>query len=60
MNASAYESYKQKCKELGLKASPKKKLLAEDIQREQKENRIDVIALIKEKKETGTGTVSDC
>ena len=50
MSDTAYESYRQKCKELGIKASPKKKLLSEDIEREQKEKRIDVTTLIKEKK----------
>jgi phage/plasmid-associated DNA primase len=35
----AYKAYKQKCKELGLKPSSKKKLFGDEIERMKKENR---------------------
>lgn len=51
MKTSVYESYKAKCKELGLKPSTKNKLLAEDIIKEKNKSHIDIAAKSLKKKQ---------
>lgn len=51
MYDDVYESYKQKCKELGIKPSPKLKIFAEDIVKKQNDDHVDVATLSKARKQ---------
>ena len=46
----AYESYKLKCKELGIKPSPKVEIFGEDISKDKKEKHVDIQTLSQSKK----------
>lgn len=47
----AYKSYKQKCKELGVKPSLKKDIFSEEIERKKNENHQDIFELSRARKE---------
>lgn len=47
----AYESYKQKCRELGLAPTSKAKIFAEDIVKKQNDDHINIVTLSKAKKQ---------
>lgn len=47
----AYEQYLQKCKELGIKPSPKKKIFGEDITKEKNQQHVDIASLSQARKQ---------
>lgn len=47
----AYESYKQKCRELGLAPTSKAKIFAEDIVKKQNDDHVNIVTLSKAKKQ---------
>lgn len=59
MILDVYESYKQKCLELGLKPTPQKKIFAEDIIKEKNEQHVDITELSQARKTTVAPVLSE-